>query len=552
VENQPVNLMKKATFLLILTLLAGFHSAAFAERPGESPPNIVFFITDDQFKHMMNWLPEGKGRHYTPATDALAAEGTIFTRQYVTSPVCTPSRFACLTGLYPSRSQSAVFDRTTDRNGGQTVVQWNTFVTEETPTVAKKLRDGGYATGFVGKNHVVEVPGWQLPPWDGDPEDPAVQALLAENARKQAEALDRAGFDYSASLYHNNPSHNGLEVLASHNLDWIAEGATRFIRQQAGEDGPFFLWVATTIPHGPLEGARSWKADRRVTSDGLLEEPLDLLSSPEELVARLKENGVRKGGQAENLLWLDDTVASIVNTLKETGEYDRTVFLYFNDHGQKAKGTVYEGGVHSEAFIWRKGGFPVGRSLDVPVSNIDFAPTMLDLAGIAYEREAFDGRSLLPLLQGATEEHHESLYFELGFVRGVLKDGWKYIALRYPDWVDDLSVEERQEILDEFNASQRKRGRPVYTEDPMAPFSHVQIIPGGGDAEHLSLKSYPDFYDPDQLYDLSTDPREQVNLANDPSHRERLEQLRETLAKHLEQVPGAFGEWNQTQEVGLR
>ena len=70
----------------------GRQAAAEAKRP-----NVLFLITDDQFKDMMNWLPEGKGKNLTPNTDRLAAEGTVMLRQYVTSPVCTPSRYACLT-----------------------------------------------------------------------------------------------------------------------------------------------------------------------------------------------------------------------------------------------------------------------------------------------------------------------------------------------------------------------------------------------------------------------------------------------------------------------
>ena len=67
-------------------------------------PNFIFFITDDQLKDMMNFLPEGKGKNLTPATDALIADAAILSNMYVTSPVCTPSRFSCLTGRYPSTS----------------------------------------------------------------------------------------------------------------------------------------------------------------------------------------------------------------------------------------------------------------------------------------------------------------------------------------------------------------------------------------------------------------------------------------------------------------
>ena len=60
-------------------------------------PNFIFFITDDQLKDMMNFLPEGKGKNLTPVTDSLIEDASILSNMYVTSPVCTPSRFSCLT-----------------------------------------------------------------------------------------------------------------------------------------------------------------------------------------------------------------------------------------------------------------------------------------------------------------------------------------------------------------------------------------------------------------------------------------------------------------------
>ena len=127
-------------------------------------------------------------------------------------------------------------------------------------------------------------------------------------------------------------------------------------------------------------------------------------------------------------------------------------------------------------------------------------------------------------------------------VRGVLKDGWKYIALRYPESATSMSEEERQAILDEFNKHQVRKGRPVYTEDPNERFSHIMLIPGGGDAEHMSMGKYPGYYDPDQLYYLPDDPDEQVNLAGEPAHADKLAEMKAELKTHLDRLPGTFGE----------
>ena len=119
---------------------------------------------------------------------------------------------------------------------------------------------------------------------------------------------------------------------------------------------------------------------------------------------------------------------------------------------------------------------------------------------------------------------------------------WKYIALNFPDTVINMTLEERQKELDDFNESQIRRGKPVYNADPLANFSHIRTIPGGGDAEHKSLSQYPGYYDAHQLYDLTEDPLEQENLANDPEYAETLSILQNKLIAYLESLPGGFGD----------
>ena len=74
-------------------------------------PNIIFIITDDMYPWQMNFMPEGEGRNYSPNLDRLANEGTVMRNQYVSSTVCTPSRYSCMTGRYASRSQDPAFVR---------------------------------------------------------------------------------------------------------------------------------------------------------------------------------------------------------------------------------------------------------------------------------------------------------------------------------------------------------------------------------------------------------------------------------------------------------
>jgi hypothetical protein len=118
----------------------------------------------------------------------------------------------------------------------------------------------------------------------------------------------------------------------------------------------------------------------------------------------------------------------------------------------------------------------------------------------------------------------------------------KYMAVRYPEKINNYSLEKRAELLDEFNARQTLHGKTIHHTDPSMPYSHLQVIPGGGDAEQASIAKFPAYYDPDQLYDLSKDPYEQKNLIDDPVYQESLLDLQNELRQYLLSLPGYFAE----------
>ncbi len=244
------------------------------------PPNILFFIADDMFPEMFNCLPQGEGKNLTPNMDRLAAEGTLMMNQYVVSPVCTPSRYNCLTGRYASRATNREFLRKTEAEEGQTVIQWNSFITPADSALPHYMKRIGYATGMVGKNHVIEARGiYQFPDYNADPLDPEIRAKVEDNYRIDRDAVLACGFDYAGALIHNNPTWTGLAKLAVHNLDWITQAGLEFIDQN--HDRPFFLYFATTVPHGPTDANHSWNADPRITARGILEEAPDVLPARE-------------------------------------------------------------------------------------------------------------------------------------------------------------------------------------------------------------------------------------------------------------------------------
>jgi arylsulfatase A-like enzyme len=526
------------SLLLTLPVFLALLGSSCASEKESAPPNIIFFIADDMYPEMFNCLPEGEGKNLTPNLDRLAAEGTLLMNQYVVSPVCTPSRFNCLTGKYASRATNAEFLKKTEEEEGQTVIQWNSFITRKDSILPHYLSDLGYVTGMVGKNHVIEAKGlYKFPDFGADADDPENAARVEENYLKVEEAVLAAGFDYAGGRYHNNPNFIGLAELAVQNNDWIAQAGLEFIDLHHEE--PFFLYFATTIPHQPGEPERSWNADPAITARGRIEDVPNVLPPRETIPERLKEAGLDGRGK-ENILWLDDALGALMDKLEEKDILDNTIIFFFNDHGQHAKGTLYQGGVYNPSIIWRAGGFPCGPESKVHVSNVDFAPTILELAGAGQIPEDLDGISFLNALEGKPVQTRESLYFELGYARAVIKGKYKYFAVRYPEYATRWTPEERARELDRYNRGREFRNMKIVNRDPERPFSHLEVVPGGGQAENETYGLLPGYFDPDQLYDLEKDPEEQVNLAEDPEYQEVLAEMKALLQGYIDQLPGKF------------
>jgi len=537
----------------------------------QTKPNIIFIIADDMYPHMFNNLIEDANLdnepNLTPTLDKLIEEGVWLENLKVVSPLCSPSRYNCLTGLYASRATNKGFVNKTKVNNGQKTVQWNSFIVPgREKTMGTYFQELGYKTGFVGKNHVIDsvtktgIIG--KPDFNADPNNPKVKEILEIRYKALQNDIKNSGFDYADALYHNNPDWSGLKALSSHNLDWIAEKGIEFI--ESSKNKPFLLYFASTVPHGPKAPQKSWRSDRRKTARGILEESPDVLpqydgklsQKQEELInkfpwlersvrnfvsidKRLKERGL-SGRDKSNLLWLDDSVNALLEKLKEVGAYDNTILVFFNDHGQDLKGTLYEGGVNSQAFIWRKGGFKVGNKLENPVSNVDFLPTLLDLAGSEEYNNNFDGYSFKPALEGEEYQERTSLYFELGYARAIVKNDIKYYAVRYPEWALNLSYQKRKNMLETRNNEKEKFGRPFSTANPLDPFGHLVMVPGGDQLERHAYSLMPHYFDSDQLYDLKNDPNETNNLVNDPEYSEIYKELKNELRIELARLSDNF------------
>lgn len=527
-------------------------SADADDSPAAERPNFVFVIVDDERRLRQNHLdegrlPNGRPRNVSPTLDRLAAEGTVLPRMYATTPICVPSRFACLTGQLGSRAVNTAVMRSVEIHDYPMVAQ-NTLILPDTPTLPRMLQKAGYFTGVIGKNHVIEVPEFEGFAADDDPRDPAIIDQLRQNHERVRQAFLGAGFDYADRLYHDNLAANQPRALRAHNLDWLADGALKFLDLAA--DRPFFLYLATTTPHGPNSSPHTWDADRRITPLGLLDEPMDVLISADEVRRRLTEAGIdptSEHGREGNTLWTDDLIRVVIERLETLGELDNTVVVFFNDHGiEQGKSSLYEGGMRSSAVVWGPGvGVKPQRLENTLASNVDFVPTFLALAGIDSETSGvkLDGVNLSPVLRGEADAVRDHVIGELGYSRAVVGERFKYLALRPSEYAQNVPMQIRRQQLRRWFARRDRIGLPRGDNRTNDPYPHTFNIPGGTDNNWPSMRKHPHYFDPDQLYDLHADPDEQHNLADDPAHASTLERLRSQLEAYVRSTPYPFGEF---------
>ena len=509
-------------FLVILGMV--YPCSASGGNPAEdNRPNIIFIITDDQHRDQFNFLAEGRddkgaALNLTPAIDRLADEGVILDQFYVSTSVCTPSRYSVLTGTYASRARNADFREDAARFN-QANVHWNVDVIPGTPNIAQLLSANGYFTGGVGKNHVIAGEDPFNVPRDADPSDHEVRRMLEANQQAQVDAYLANGFDFAASIYKGNLPSSYPVALEDHNMDWIVKGALDFLDLASKEEKPFFLYIATTLEHGPDRLGTKYQGDPLVTPVGYLEEALQVMPDRESITRRIEESAL--AADRADVLWLDDGVAALLDKLEEIGELNNSVIFFMNDHAvESGKGSLYQGGIHTAGFVWGPDFVNGGTRSGQLVSNIDLVPTVLDICDIDIPADyELDGKSFYSLLKGSDEPVHSSLFFEIGATRAVLMDGWKYIAFRTP--------QEKLPLL-EVNGA-----RPT----------HINDRPNGRGSEQPAIRFYPHYFAVDQLYNINDDPLERRNRYEEMKGSRLLETLQDELRRFLEEVPEGFGEF---------
>ena len=386
--------------LLILLL------AAAACGPGERPPSVVIVAVDslraDHLHHA------GDPRDLSPRLDALAAQATRFSQAGASAPWTTPSVMTLFTGLTPGTHHVDLNDRALDA---------------AVPTLAERFQEAGYRTAAVM---------------------PAL--TLADHF-----GFDR-GFDdfIFATQGHSNVSG-----------PWSISHAIEFLRGH--RDEPVFLYVHLWDVHynynPPVPHSIRFQAGRPAGAGE--SDDITALTGPGHHAASLSPERVAwlEGQYAGEILFTDEQVGRLLDELDRLGRTDDTVVVVTSDHGEaflehRVMGHtvhLYDEMTHVPLMVRWPGQVAAGRVVAEQVGLVDMMPTLLDLVGIPFVPDLFEGRSLAPLLRSARPEE-EGPPVLLGTSRQAMKRG-----LRTPAWSYQVDLVTGEDELYDLAADPAQR-----------------------------------------------------------------------------------------------
>lgn len=401
--------MKIRPFILIVIATIALTAMA----PSQTRPNIIFIQADDFGYGDLSCY--GQQKFKTPNIDRLAAEGVRFTQYYAGSTVCAPSRSALMTGQHT----------------GHTRIRGNARhpLLPEDVTVAEVLKSAGYKTGLIGKWGLGEAGTTGIP--------------------------NKQGFDYFFGYLNQRHAHNYYPTflwrneeqvklrnvvpnedkegagVSTNKLDYshdlIAEESLKFVERNSG--GPFFLYLAFTIPH----------ANNEARNKGMEVPDLGEFAG--------KDWPDQEMAKAAMIARMDRDIGRLMALLKRLGIDDNTVVFFTSDNGPHKEGgadpeffdsngplkgikrDMYEGGIRAPMIArWPKR-IKAGTTSGQVWAHWDFLPTAAEIAG-ALAPSNIDGLSMLPALLGKKQRNHDFLYWEFherGFDQAARMGDWKAV-----------------------------------------------------------------------------------------------------------------------------
>lgn len=421
--------MHRFTIRLFLVLAVIGFSVSGSPLPAAERLNFVVFLVDD-----LGWADIGANNpqtfYETPNVDRIAREGMRFTNGYSANPVCSPSRFALMSGKHPTR-HAATNWFSGKRKGRFQPAEFNDWMPSEEVTIAEALREAGYRTFFAGKWHLGTPP--EL--W------PEFQGFEINKGGHDRGSPPPGGKRYF-SPYGNPRLEDGPE--GEHLPDRLANETVTFLRAHQKE--PFFAYLSFYSVHTPLIGRpdlvekykkKPAEADRFGVEEQVLPDVQD------ERRVRLVQNHAVYAAMMDAM---DQAVGKVLRELDALGLAESTIVCFLSDNGglstaegsptsnlplRCGKGWTYEGGIRVPYFI-KVPGAKAGTN-DTPVVGMDLYPTLLSLAGAEPRPEQhLDGTSLVPLLTQSGEFPERALFWHYPHYSN--QGGFPSSAIRRGDW----------------------------------------------------------------------------------------------------------------------
>ena len=471
-------------------------------------PNILYFVADQMRADAQHYL--GNPAAHTPNLDALAGEGVAFENAYCQNPVCVPSRCSFLSGLYPHTT------------GHRTM---HFLQNEDEPNILRTMKDAGYEVIWIGRNDV--VPGTRPKTaycdeyYDGiSPEnqrDDCIDVMKSGGLGHGAEGGTTSDWDPDRYSFYIGETPAGTYGRAD---EGCVEAALAYLDRYAAGDQekPFFVYCTLTFPHPPYGCDRPWygitdrtalppRIPRRKDGPEMLEETVRKMDLdprwPEE-----KWNELR-ATYLDMVAKFDDQLGQVVSKLHETGLYDDTSVFVFSDHGdytgdyglvEKVQNCFEDALTNVPLIVKPAAGITVTpRVTPALVELNDLCATVADMTGVELGYVQY-GTSLLSVLAG-DDTGKDAVFCEGGRGFGDRPSM-------------ELGHDDPHDMYWPRISTQHEEG-PNHTRATMIRMG--------------SLKYTMRLYERDTLYDLDSDPYEQVNRIDDTAYAGRVAEMRERL-----------------------
>ena len=469
---------------VLLFYVSGLHAieASTVKHDLSDQPNILWLVVED-----MSPIIEAYGDKTikTPTITELANEGVTFTNVYSPSGVCAPSRAAIAMGMYPS-SFGANNMRTTSNTKETGLPKYEASPPANAKMLSQYLREAGYyTTNNLKTDYQFKAPkgAWDesgpYAHWRNRKIGQPFYAVVNFTTTHESGLFEPYGFREIESRHYFSDNRKKIAKLPQHHAVKSSEANTPV---HVAKDLNFP--IPPYLPDTPVVRRDFWK-------------------------------------MYNNLAETDKQIAAVLQQLKDDGLYDNTIIMFYSDHGgplPRQKRLVYDSGLKVPFIIRYPNGEHAGTKDDQLVSFVDFAPTLLSLAGIDKPAH-MQGRNFLGAQQTAKREYiHAAADRFDGFtdvIRAVKNKRFKYIRNYRPEQGYYLPVAYREKI-------------PT-----------MQELLRLRDADRLTQAQalwFRDKKDPEELFDLINDPHEINNIIDDPRYKKVVTELSAEMDRWLNEI----------------